>query len=120
MPPLARANGNPATYISSLRLSRLRSLPVKFTIFGLTLSSSWGNGHATPYRSLIRALDAQGHQVTFFERENAYYAKHRDFTECDYCELVFYPEWDSVRESALRRAADSDIVITASYLSEGA
>ena len=93
---------------------------MKFTIFGLTLSSSWGNGHATPYRSLIRALHAQGHQVTFFERDNIYYARHRDFTECDYCELVIYPDWDAARETALRAAAESDVVITASYLSEGA
>jgi spore maturation protein CgeB len=93
---------------------------VKFTIFGLTLSSSWGNGHATPYRSLIRALHAQGHSVTFFERENPYYAKNRDFTECQYCELVIYPDWDSVRMRALQVAAQSDVVITASYLPEGA
>src|SRR3954468_13925641 len=116
MPPLARANGNPATYISSLRLSRLRSLPVKFTIFGLTLSSSWGNGHATPYRSLIRALHAQGHTITFFEGENPYYAKHRDFSECDYCQLTIYPDWDSVRAQALHEAQQSDVVLTASYL----
>jgi spore maturation protein CgeB len=93
---------------------------VKFTIFGLSLSSSWGNGHATPYRSLLRALHAQGHSITFFERENQYYAKHRDFDVCDYCDLVIYPDWGSVRGRALSEAADSDVVITASYLSEGA
>lgn len=94
--------------------------PLKFTIFGLTLSSSWGNGHATPYRSLIRALHAQGHSVRFFERDNLYYARHRDFTSCDYCELLIYPDWDAVRTIALRAAAESDVVITSSYLSEGA
>jgi spore maturation protein CgeB len=93
---------------------------VKFTIFGLTLSSSWGNGHATPYRSLIRALRAQGHQVSFFERDNIYYARHRDFTACDYCDLRIYPDWETARKSALAAAAESDAVITASYLSEGA
>lgn len=92
---------------------------MKFTIFGLTVSSSWGNGHATPYRSLIRALHAQGHGVTFFERENPYYAKHRDFTGCDYCRLTIYPDWESIRAVALREAQQSDVVITASYLSEG-
>jgi spore maturation protein CgeB len=93
---------------------------VKFTIFGLSLSSSWGNGHATPYRSLIRALHAQGHQVTFFERDNIYYARHRDFTSCDYCELVIHPDWETARNTALKAAAESDVIITASYLSEGA
>lgn len=93
---------------------------MKFTIFGLTLSSSWGNGHATPYRSLIRALHAQGHKVSFFERDNVYYARHRDFTSCDYCDLTIYPDWEVVRGLALRTAAESDVVVTASYLSEGA
>ena len=93
---------------------------MKFTIFGLTLSSSWGNGHATPYRSLVRALHAEGHSVSFFERDNIYYARHRDFTSCEYCDLTIYPEWEVARELALRTAAESDVVITASYLSEGA
>ncbi len=93
---------------------------MKFTIFGLSLSSSWGNGHATPYRSLIRALHAQGHKVNFFERDNIYYARHRDFTTCDYCHLMIYPDWKSARRTALSAAAESDVVITASYLSEGA
>jgi spore maturation protein CgeB len=93
---------------------------VKFTIFGLSLSSSWGNGHATPYRSLIRALHAQGHRVSFFEHDNIYYARHRDFTSCDYCDLTIYPDWRSARQTALAVAAESDVVITASYLSEGA
>lgn len=93
---------------------------MKFVIFGLTLSSSWGNGHATPYRSLLRALHAQGHRVTFFERENPYYAKHRDFSSCGYCDLVIYPDWASFRDVAREAAAGSDVVLTASYLSEGA
>ncbi len=60
---------------------------VKITVFGLTLSSSWGNGHATPYRAIIRALDCLGHQVQFFEKDVPYYSSRRDFDSCDYCEL---------------------------------
>ena len=56
---------------------------MKITIFGLTISSSWGNGHATPYRAILKALHRQGHDVTFFEKDVPYYAKHRDFSECD-------------------------------------
>lgn len=92
---------------------------MRFTIFGLSLSSSWGNGHATPYRSLIRALHAQGHSVSFFERDNIYYARHRDFASCDYCHLTIYPAWESIRLRALAAAAESDVVFTSSYLSEG-
>jgi spore maturation protein CgeB len=92
---------------------------VKITIFGLTLSSSWGNGHATPYRALIRALDRLGHRVSFFEKDVPYYRSRRDFDSCDYCELSLYSEWSEVRDRALSTAADSDVVITASFLPEG-
>jgi spore maturation protein CgeB len=92
---------------------------VKITVFGLTISSSWGNGHATPYRALIRALDRLGHQVHFFEKDVPYYSSRRDFDSCDYCDLTLYPDWDTVRDQALSTAADSDVVITASFLPEG-
>ncbi len=93
---------------------------MKITIFGLTLSSSWGNGHATPYRALLKALHRLGHQVTFYEKDADYYARRRDFTSCDYCNLIFYSDWDSIRAQALREASESDVVITASFLAEGA
>jgi spore maturation protein CgeB len=95
---------------------------LKITIFGLTLSSSWGNGHATPYRALLRALGRRGHQVTFFEKDLPYYASRRDFSasECDFCRLELYSDWESVRARALAAATESDVVITASYCPEGA
>ena len=40
-------------------------------ILGLTVTSSWGNGHATTYRSLIRGLAARGHRILFLERDAA-------------------------------------------------
>ncbi|HLL22467.1 MAG TPA: hypothetical protein VK427_10065, partial [Kofleriaceae bacterium] len=51
---------------------------MRIVIFGLSVSSAWGNGHATLWRSLIRALDDMGHEVVFFERDTPYYAAHRD------------------------------------------
>jgi spore maturation protein CgeB len=93
---------------------------VKITVFGLTISSSWGNGHATPYRAILRALHRMGHQVLFFEKDVPYYKVRRDFNSCDYCHLTLYEDWQQVRRHALQEAADSDVVITASYLPEGA
>jgi spore maturation protein CgeB len=93
---------------------------VKITIFGLTLSSSWGNGHATPYRAVLRALARHGHRITFFEKDTEYYALRRDFNSCAYCDLVIYGEWNDVRSRALREAAESDVVMTASFCPEGA
>jgi spore maturation protein CgeB len=93
---------------------------LKITIFGLTLSSSWGNGHATPYRAILRALHRLGHRVTFYERDVPYYARHRDFLEWPYCDLKFYSSWDDGQSQALAEAAESDVVVTASYVPEGA
>ncbi len=93
---------------------------MKLTIFGLTISSSWGNGHATPYRAILRALHRRGHKVVFYERDVEYYALRRDFRKCEFCELALYRDWNEVRARALRDAAESDVVLTASYCPEGA
>lgn len=93
---------------------------MKITIFGLTLSSSWGNGHATPYRALLKALRRLGDKIDFFEKDVPYYARHRDFERVDYCRLHLYSDWESIRPNALQAAADSDVVICASFCPEGA
>ncbi|HSM87955.1 MAG TPA: glycosyltransferase [Candidatus Limnocylindrales bacterium] len=93
---------------------------MKITVFGLTISSSWGNGHATPYRAILRALHRMGHEIHFFEKDVPYYRARRDFDTSDYCRLTFYEDWRQIRRQALAHAAESDVVITASYLPEGA
>ncbi len=92
---------------------------MKLAFFGLTISSSWGNGHATPYRAIIRALYRMGHRIHFFEKDAPYYSSRRDFDSCDYCRLTIYSDWNTIRAQALATAAESDAVITASYLPEG-
>ena len=84
-------------------------------VFGLTISSSWGNGHATLWRALCRALARAGHTVTFLERDVPYYAAHRDLCEVPGGTLVLYPEWTDVRERAARIVADADAAIVTSY-----
>ena len=54
---------------------------MKIVVFGLTITSSWGNGHATLWRALCRALVRRGHHITFFERDVPYYASTRDLLE---------------------------------------
>jgi spore maturation protein CgeB len=92
---------------------------VKLTFIGLTLSSSWGNGHATPYRALLRALARRGCDIVFYERDVHYYYERRDFEQTDYCRLELYPTWSEVRERALADARESDAVILGSFVSEG-
>ena len=92
---------------------------MKITVFGLTLSSSWGNGHATPYRAILRGLSRLGHRVTFYEQDTDYYAQRRDFTACEYSHLVLYRSWAEIRRCALAEASTSDVVLTGSYLPHG-
>ncbi|HYH01392.1 MAG TPA: glycosyltransferase [Terriglobales bacterium] len=93
---------------------------MKITIFGLTISSSWGNGHATPYRAIVRALARRGHQVTFFEKDVEYYYWRRDFAQLDYCKLVLYSSWEDLRRKALAETSESCAVIVGSYCPDGA
>src|SRR5947209_639657 len=91
---------------------------MKLVIFGLSISSSWGNGHATLWRGLCRALAARGHQVHFFERDVPYYAEHRDLSEIPGGHLYLYPDWDSIRPHAERHASDADVAIVTSYCAD--
>lgn len=92
---------------------------MKLAIFGLTLSSSWGNGHATLWRGLCRALASQGHQVVFFERDVPYYAANRDLIELPGTDLVLYPDWESVLPRARQEAAAADVAMVTSYCPDG-
>src|ERR1044072_1133878 len=73
---------------------------MKLVVFGLSVSSSWGNGHAVLWRALIRGLVRGGHFVVFFERDVPWYAQHRDLTEIEGGRLVLYGAWDAVRPDA--------------------
>src|SRR3954466_3186570 len=79
-------------------------------IFGLTISSSWGNGHATLWRGLCRALARRGHRVTFFERDVPYYAAHRDLLTLDGVDIELYGEWSRAHAEAAVKSADVAIV----------
>ena len=88
---------------------------VKIVIFGLTLSSSWGNGHATLWRGLIRALSSDGHAVVFFEKNVPYYATHRDLTSLPGARLVLYSDWSTLSTVARHDVMDADATIVTSY-----
>jgi spore maturation protein CgeB len=93
---------------------------MKLVIFGLTVSSSWGNGHATLWRGLCNALSAQGHQVVFFERDVAYYANHRDLTSPESFSLRLYESWEEVRRESRRQVDEADAAIVTSYCPDAA
>lgn len=92
---------------------------MKFVIFGLAISSSWGNGHATVWRGLLRALIERGHRVVFFEHNTPYYAASRDMHELPGGELVLYSDWNIVVSLAQRHLADADVAMVTSYCPDG-
>jgi spore maturation protein CgeB len=94
---------------------------MKLVIFGLSVSSSWGNSHATLWRGLIRAIAARGHRVVFFEREVEALAAHRDLSRerASAFDLVLYPNWTDVRERVRSELLDADAAIVTSYCPDG-
>lgn len=91
---------------------------MKFVFFGLSITSSWGNGHATNYRALVRELDRLGHEVVFYERNVPWYAQHRDLERPPWGRTSLY---ESVEELESHEAAvrGADLVVVGSYVPDG-
>ncbi|WP_309092616.1 glycosyltransferase [Phenylobacterium sp.] len=92
---------------------------MKLVVLGLSLSSSWGNGHATTYRALLRAFAARGHEITFLERDVPWYAAHRDLAEPGFCQLALYRDLDELKTHWRGAVERADAVIVGSYVPEG-
>lgn len=92
---------------------------MKIVICGLAITSSWGNGHATTYRALARALHARGHQICFFERDLEWYASNRDMPEPPFCRVHIYERWEQALPLLKRELADSDVAVVGSYFPDG-
>src|SRR5690606_9549966 len=65
---------------------RMMAGSLNIVFLGLSLSSSWGNGHATTFRALMRGLHKLGHRLIFLERDVSWYANNRDLAEPDFCD----------------------------------
>ncbi len=92
---------------------------LNFVVFGLSITSSWGNGHAVTYRALLKALAARGHQITFLERDESWYHANRDLPRADYCRIELYRELRDIGRYA-SLVAEADLVILGSYVPDGA
>ncbi len=91
-----------------------------WVVFGLSISSAWGNGQGTTLRGLLGELAGQGHRVLFYERDLPYYRQHRDGLDFSPIELELYTDWNEVRQKALAAAASADVVLFTSFCPEGA
>jgi spore maturation protein CgeB len=92
---------------------------MNIVFLGLSLTSSWGNGHATTYRALIRALAARGHDVVFLERDAPWYADNRDLFDPPYCRVRLYADFDELSRTGMSAIAEADIVVVGSYVPDG-
>jgi spore maturation protein CgeB len=92
---------------------------VKLVVLGLSLSSSWGNGHATTYRALLGAFAARGHEVLFLERDVPWYAAHRDLESGRDLRLELYGSIDELRRRWRAAVKDADAVMVGSYVPDG-
>jgi spore maturation protein CgeB len=88
-------------------------------LFGLSITSSWGNGHATTYRALVRELCGRGHDVLFFERDVPWYAANRDLPNPPYGRTVLYSSLEEVRDRFSNAVREADLTIVGSYVPEG-
>jgi len=93
--------------------------PLQIVILGLSITSSWGNGHATTFRGLVRELAARGHQVLFLERDVPWYASNRDLPNPDYCTTALYQSLADLQNQFADQVRTADMVMVGSYVPEG-
>lgn len=93
---------------------------MKVVFLGLSITSSWGNGHATNYRALVRELDRRGHEVLFCERDVPWYAAHRDLPRPPWGRTALYRSPEELARLHAEDVAAADLVVVGSYVPEGA
>jgi spore maturation protein CgeB len=93
--------------------------PLDIVILGLSITSSWGNGHATTYRGLVRELARRGHRVLFLERDVPWYSKNRDLPNPPFGRTELYSDLADLRDRFAREIADADRAIVGSYVPQG-
>ena len=92
---------------------------MKLVILGLSITSAWGNGHATTYRGLVRELTARGHDLLFLERDVPWYAQNRDLPTPPYGRTILYSDLEELENRHKEHVQNADCVIVGSYVPEG-
>lgn len=92
---------------------------MKITFFGLSITSSWGNGHATTFRALCNALHRRGHNILFFEHNAEWYQNNRDLPEPSFCDVRIFEEWKQALPRVRAELRDSDVAVVGSYFPDG-
>jgi spore maturation protein CgeB len=91
----------------------------RIVILGLSITSSWGNGHATNYRGLVRALADDGHEVLFLERDVPWYAENCDLPNPPWGYVALYSSLEELKDCFAVAVRDADLVLVGSYVPQG-
>jgi spore maturation protein CgeB len=94
-------------------------MTLRIVILGLSITSSWGNGHATTYRGLVRELVRRGHEVLFLERDVPWYAENRDLPNPPFGRTALYADLETLRSRHAGPVGEADLVIVGSYVPDG-
>ena len=97
----------------------MKSRSLSCVFLGLSITSVWGNGHATTYRGLLKELGRRGHHVTFLERDMPWYADNREFSEAPYCTIALYGSLDELKARFTSLVENADVVVVGSYVPDG-
>jgi spore maturation protein CgeB len=92
---------------------------MRIVLLGLSITSSWGNGHATNYRALVRALSERGHDVLFLERDVPWYAAQRDMPQPPWGTTRLYGSLEELRREHGAAVRDAELVVVGSYVPDG-
>ena len=92
---------------------------MKLVVFGLSVTSSWGNGHATTFRALLNALHARGHQILFYEHDLEWYASNRDMPDPPFCRVRLFDDWNTIRDEVRNELRSADVAMVGSYFPDG-
>ena len=98
----------------------MSAAPLRVVIVGLSITSSWGNGHATTYRGLVRELARRGHDVLFLERDVEWYRANRDLPSPPFGRTVLYEDTADLLDRFGGDLRTADLAIVGSYVSDGA
>jgi spore maturation protein CgeB len=93
--------------------------PLNIVMLGLSITSSWGNGHATTYRALARALSERGHRVLFLERDKPWYAENRDLPDPPFGTTHLYGSLEELYDLYADDVARADLAMVGSYVPDG-
>lgn len=104
---------------SSTTTKRAPHASLKIVVLGLSITSSWGNGHATTYRSLLRELAARGHNILFLERDVPWYAENRDLPRCTYAKIGLYRNLKQLQTQFGQKIREADLIIVGSHVPDG-